>query len=235
MSEGARSYNRQAVLDHRAQKRGIEGYERYRRILASPKSSSGDVDAALDALALDYSPHRTANIASSKTNEACACKLAEARRSRVDAAEFCRRSGYSRAPPSGIWRRWPHAGDVTGPSLRHHGTPEGGIRSGQEQEESSTALAVARPGFSQKHVRQPRDGSIAFGSQQFRPQQALTARAGTVMVSTRTVDPTATQPMMPRLHHWKKGDRHTRGRKSGRRMISQPMVTDTDGRTKRKG
>jgi response regulator of citrate/malate metabolism len=90
----------------------LSGYARYRRILASPNLSSGDVDAALDALRPRIAPPQPATIASSSTKQLVLQALRTSEKP-MSAAEVSATIGISRATAQRYLAALATAGDVT--------------------------------------------------------------------------------------------------------------------------
>lgn len=74
----------------------LAGYARYRKILAGPNLTAGDVDAALDALRPRVAPPPTATIASTSTKQLVLQALRTAQKP-MSAAEISTAIGISRA------------------------------------------------------------------------------------------------------------------------------------------
>ncbi|WAJ44418.1 response regulator [Mycobacterium sp. Aquia_216] len=90
----------------------LSGYARYRRILASPNLSSGDVDAALDALRPRITPPQPATIAAASTKQLVLQALRKSEKP-MSAAEVSAAIGISRATAQRYLAALATTGDVT--------------------------------------------------------------------------------------------------------------------------
>jgi response regulator of citrate/malate metabolism len=90
----------------------LAGYARYRKILASPNLSSGDVDAALDALRPRVAPAAPPTIAASSTKQLVLQALRTSEK-RMSAAEVSAAIGISRATAQRYLAALATTGDVS--------------------------------------------------------------------------------------------------------------------------
>jgi response regulator of citrate/malate metabolism len=111
MSAGAVSYLVKpfATTDLAAR---LAGYARYRKILASPNLTSGDVDAALDALRPRVTPSQPPTLAASSTKHLVLQALKDSTRP-LSAAEVSAAIGISRATAQRYLAALATTGDVT--------------------------------------------------------------------------------------------------------------------------
>lgn len=111
MSAGAVSYLVKpfATTDLAAR---LAGYARYRKILASPNLSSGDVDAALDALRPRIAPPQAATVAASSTKQLVLHALRTSNKP-MSAAEVSAAIGISRATAQRYLAALASTGDLT--------------------------------------------------------------------------------------------------------------------------
>lgn len=115
----------------------LAGYARYRKILAGPELSSGDVDAALDALRPRVAPPAPATIAASSTKQLVLQALRTSDKP-MSAAEVSATIGISRATAQRYLAALATAGDVA-VGLRY------GTTGRPEQEFAATDKRRARP------------------------------------------------------------------------------------------
>jgi response regulator of citrate/malate metabolism len=111
MSAGALSYLVKPFATTELAAR-LAGYARYRKILASPNLSSGDVDAALDGLRPRIAPPAPATIAASSTKQLVLQAL-RASEKPMSAAEVSAAIGISRATAQRYLATLATTGDVT--------------------------------------------------------------------------------------------------------------------------
>ncbi|BBZ52428.1 response regulator [Mycobacterium heidelbergense] len=115
----------------------LSGYARYRKILAGPNLTSGDVDAALDALRPRVAPPAPATVAASSTKQLVLQAL-RASEKPMSAAEVSAAIGISRATAQRYLAALAAGGDV-GVGLRY------GTTGRPEQEFAAIAKRPTRP------------------------------------------------------------------------------------------
>ncbi|HWS93195.1 MAG TPA: response regulator [Mycobacterium sp.] len=111
MSAGALSYLVKPFATTELAAR-LAGYARYRKILAGPNLSSGDVDAALDALRPRIAPPQPVTIAASSTKQLVLQALRTSEKP-LSAAEVSAAIGISRATAQRYLAAMATTGDVT--------------------------------------------------------------------------------------------------------------------------